>query len=250
MRISWLEPQVIGIARDALIAHRGTWTALFAPDLVLPPVPSGLDPEDWPRVAEHIARAERVSELVRTAGLDAALSEYEGSEHAIEHATLIAASSVADRLSLDMLEVLLSCEIDELVLYGQFLAMLCDIGGKSDAERSVAVYESFCAAAVAVGSTADMWRDRVAAVRDGLASFYVMCGRVEDGHALFEIRHGEQTSDLVVALAASRSFLSAGAVSRAMVWLGIGAERAGELGRDDMRDRLLAKQESLRSRLD
>lgn len=250
MRISWLEPQVIGIARNALMAHRGTWNALFEPQLELPPAPNGLDPDDWPRVAEHIARAERVSELVRGRGLDAAMSAYQSSEHAIEHATLIAASSMADRLSLDMLEVMLSCQIDELVLYGQFLAMLCDIGAKCDAERSLAAYESFCAAAEAVDTTADMWRDRVNAVRDGLASFYVMCGRHDDGHALFEVRHAEQTEDLVVALAASRSFLSAGVVSRAMVWLGIGAARAGELGRNEMRDRLLVKQSSLRSRLD
>ena len=250
MRISWLVPQVIGIARDALIAHGGSWDALFAPELDLPPVPDGLDPGDWPRVAEHIARGERVGAVVRERGLDVALSEFSASLHAIEHATLIAASSRVDRLSLGMLEVLLACQVDELVLYGQFLAMLCDIGGKSDPARSLATYESFCDAVQQVNSTVDMWHDRVSAVRDGLASFYITCGRHDDGHTLFLARHAEQTDDLVVALAASRSFLSAGVVSRAMAWLGIGAERARELGRDRMRARLLAKQAVLRSRLD
>ena len=93
-----------------------------------------------------------------------------------------------------------------------------------------------------------MWAERVAAVRDGLASYYVVCGRHEQADALYRTRHAEERSTLVVALGASRAFLSAGEVGRAILWLGLGAERAEALSRPDMAAKLRAKQDTLRTR--
>ena len=115
-------------------------------------------------------------------------------------------------------------------------------------DQAVAVYERFCAAFEAVPSDQPMWSDRVAAVRDGLAGFYILCGRHDAGHELFLRRHHEDRDSLLVALTASRVFLGKGAVGRAIAWLGLGAERADELGRPEMAQRLRAKQVTLRSR--
>src|SRR5256885_307459 len=88
------------------------------------------------------------------------------------------------------------------------------------------------------------------AVRDtGLADFYVGAGRLDDAEALFERRHEEDRGDVAVALSASRAFLAAGSISRAVRWLGIGAVRAAMLGRDELAGRLRRKQERVRERL-
>jgi hypothetical protein len=91
--------------------------------------------------------------------------------------------------------------------------------------------------------------ERIGAVRDGLADFYVSVGRIDDAEALFERRHAEDQGDVAVALSASRAFLAAGSVSHAVRWLGLGAQRAAALGRDDMAERLRQKQERVRERL-
>jgi hypothetical protein len=55
---------------------------------------------------------------------------------------------------------------------------------------------------------------------------------------------------VAVALSASRAFLAAGSVSHAVRWLGLGADRARVLGRDDLAVRLRPKQEVVRRRPD
>jgi pentatricopeptide repeat protein len=91
--------------------------------------------------------------------------------------------------------------------------------------------------------------ERVGAVRDGLADFYVRAGRLDEAEALFEQRHEEDQGDVAVALSASRAFLAAGSISHAVRWLGIGAVRAASLGRDELASRLRSKQERVRERL-
>src|SRR5690606_16747644 len=115
-------------------------------------------------------------------------------------------------------------------------------------ERALGAYERFCDAFAAMPSDQPMWGERVRTVRDGLAGFYVSCGRMDDAQVVFERRHAEESDSILVALSASRVFLAAGAVSRAMSWLATGADRAARLGRADMAERLRKKQDALRSR--
>lgn len=250
MRISWLEADVIRAARAALDTHASDasdWDARWTPRFEPPPAPAGIDPGAWPHIAEHVARAERVSAVIRDRGLPAAMMAFRRSGHAIELATLVAAAVQVEQVTFELVADLLVCEIDDLVVYGQFLELLQQLGGQRR-DRALDVYERFCQAFVAKSSSQPMWRDRVDAVRDGLAGFYVHCGRHDQAHALFAERHQEDARTLVVALAASRSFLAAGAVGRAVMWLGMGADRAGALGRADMEARLRAKQDALRAR--
>jgi hypothetical protein len=250
VRISWLQAEVIRAARDALISKSPDWEAHFLPDFAAPPEPDDFPGDDWPRVAEHVARAERVSRVVREQGFHGAVDEFGESEHAIELATLVAAAIEVDELSLDLLEALLTAEIDDLIAYGSFLTLLVEMGQASgDGDRMIDTYERFCTAVMEKDCDASQGADRVAAVRDGLASVYVGSGRLEEAEDIFTARHEEQRDDLVVALAAARAFLAHGAVARAMHWLGRGAERAQRLGRPEMEARLRIKEDALRRRL-
>jgi hypothetical protein len=247
MRITWLEPDVIREARQRLLARHDDWAVYFLPEFRPPPAPPGMDARRWPRIAEHVARAERVGQAIREHGLDTAMERFGGSEHAIELAALISAAVQVDRVRYEMVAALLEREVDELIVYGTFLKLLQERSASNE-EHAVQVYERFCAAFAATRSDQPMWGDRVDAVRDGLAGFYVLCGRHEQGHALFVRRHEEETGSLLVALTASRVFLGAGAVGRAIAWLGLGAERAERLGRPEMAGRLRGKQETLKKR--
>jgi hypothetical protein len=247
MRITWLEPDIIRETRQRLLARHADWTVHFLPEFTPPPAPPGMDAARWPRIAEHVARAERVSQEIRERGLDAAVERFGGSSHAIELATLIAAAAQVDQVHYELIAALLDCEVDDLIVYGTFLSLFGECSAP-DEDHAVQVYERFCAAFAATRSNQPMWGDRVDAVRDGLAGFYIVCGRHEQGHALFLQRHEEETGSLLVALTASRVFLGAGAVGRAIAWLGLGAERAERLGRQDMARRLRGKQETLRKR--
>jgi hypothetical protein len=249
MRISWLEPDVIQATRDALAGAAGDWDALLEAGADWPPAPRGVPTEDWPHIAEHVMRAERVSAVVREQGFHGAVAEFGSSPHAVELATLASAAVAADSLELGLIERLLSCEIDELIVYGTFLGLLVEVGSRADTERMVELYERFCDAAARLHGSSSLWRERVAAMRDGLGSAYVLGGRNETAHELFSQRHREATDDLVVALGASRAFLAAGDLSRAICWLELGAVRANELGRTPMADKLRTKAEALRSRL-
>jgi len=251
VRLSFVEPSVVQIARDALVRYRDDWDELFAPQFEPPPVPAdfaqgNLPQGNWPRIAEHVARAERVSAVVRNEGLEATIARFGDSTHAIEVATVVAAAAQIDEVTFELLRSLLSCEIDELIAYGGFLTLLLDVEG--DRERVVSLYEQFCDAVCRMRSSDPGWSERVASVQDGLACLYVQVGRLDDAHELFARRHRDAT-DLTAALAASRSFLAAGHTGRSMQWLEIGAERADELDRPMMAFKLRKKREALRRRL-
>jgi len=196
-----------------------------------------------------VARAERVSWVVRGQGLEAALARFRGSGVAVEGATLIAAAHVVDALDYELVSEMLGCAIDEHLFYAPFLEMLIGLG-RSDMDRAIADFEAFvdqyCGV---VGVTVGDWHERVAAVRDGLADAYVAAGRLTQAEALFAQRHAEDTRDVAVALSASRAFLAAGAISHAVQWLGMGATRAQQLGRNAFAQVLRDKQTSIRKRL-
>ena len=118
-----------------------------------------------------------------------------------------------------------------------------------DLDRAVSAYEDFVAAYASALSQVPGAAERVGAVRDGLADFYVSAGRLDQAEALFERRHDEDQGDVAVALSASRAFLAAGSISHAVRWLGIGAVRAATLGREELASRLRTKQERVRERL-
>jgi hypothetical protein len=251
MRISWLSAEQIAAARQALTANGATWDDHFGPEFASPAPPAGLGSlslADWDHITEHVARAERVSEVVRELGLDAARERYGHSRVAIEAATLAAAAHVGDELDVDEVARVLGAPIDTLVFYAPFLELLIELG-RGDVDRTVRVYEDFAAAYARALVDAPRGLERIGAVRDGLADYYVSVGRIDDAQALFERRHDEDRGDVAVALSASRAFLAAGSVSHAVRWLGVGAARAAALGREELAERLRQKQERVRERL-
>ncbi len=248
MRISWLSAEEILAARRALKAQGASWDDHFGPDFATPSEPPGLEHFDWAGMTEHVARAERVSEVVREQGLAAARVRFAASEVAIEAATLAAAAAQDEALDLDQVIKVLRCEIDTYVFYAPFLEMMIAMS-KSDREQAVATYEQFADAYADALSVVPHGSARIGAMRDGLADFYVTAGKFEDAENMFERRHEEDRNDVAVALSAARAFLAAGNVSHAVRWLGVGAGRAQSLGRDDLAKRLREKQESVRRRL-
>jgi tetratricopeptide (TPR) repeat protein len=248
MRISWLSAEEIASARGALTANGASYDDHFRPDFAAPPAPADSALLDWAGVTEHVARAERVSQVVRDAGLDAARTRFAGSGIAIEAATLAAAAHLGDELALDEVIGVLTCAIDSYVFYAPFLELMVALGA-NQRERSIQTYERFVAAYAQALSTIPGSAERTGAVRDGLADFYVSAGKLEEAEALFEQRHEEDRGDVAVALSASRAFLAAGSISHAVRWLGIGAARAAALGRAELASRLRSKQERVRARL-
>lgn len=248
MRISWLSAEQIAAARQALTANGATWDDHFGPEFASPAPVEGRRPDNWDHITEHVARAERVSAIVREDGLDAARARFGSSRIAIEAATLAAAAHVSDDLDVDQIADVLGAPIDSLVFYAPFLELLIELG-RGDVDRTVRIYEDFTAAYARALVDAPRGLERIGAVRDGLADFYVSVGRIDDAQALFERRHNEDRGDVAVALSASRAFLAAGSVSHAVRWLGVGAARAAALGRDDLAERLRQKQERVRERL-
>lgn len=249
MRISWLAAEEIAVARQVLTAGGKTYDDHFDGDrFIPPPLPEGTGILDWDGIAEHVARAERVSTVVRQLGIDAAIARFGASQVAIEAATLAAAMHEGEMLALDRVVSVLGCAIDLYVFYAPFLELLMSLAGP-DKARAVGVYERFVDAYVAALTGTQHARERIAAVRDGLADLYASVGRLDEAQALFEQRHEEDQQDVAVALTASRAFLAAGSVSHAVRWLGVGAQRATMLGREDMAKRLREKQESVRKRL-
>ena len=248
MRISWLTAEQIAAARQALTAGGKTWDDHFAPEFVPPPLPAGVPPDDWAHITEHVARAERVSEIVRERGFDAAAARFTGTPIAIEAATLAAAAHEGEVLGLDQIIGVLSYAIDSLVFYAPFLELMA-MHLRTEVDRTVRAYEQFVAAYELALPGVPGGPERIGAVRDGLADYYVSAGRLEDAEALFERRHEEDRGDVAVALTASRAFLAAGSVSHAVRWLGVGAQRASALGREELATRLRQKQERVRERL-
>ena len=219
MRISWLSAEEITLARRALTAGGASWDDHFAPDFVAPPQPQGRSQFlDWPGITEHVARAERVSEIVREHGLDAARARFATSDHAIEVATIGAAAHENDSLELSHVIRVLHCTIDSYVFYAPFLELLLSLG-RSDLELAVETYEQFTRAYAEALTMVPHGKARASAVRDGLADVYVVAGKLDDAQSLFEARHYEDPNDVAVALSASRAFLQAGSVSLAVRWL-------------------------------
>jgi len=249
MRISWLSAADISAAREALTANGMRWDDHFSADaFTTPALPAGVEPDDWARITEHVARAERVSEVVRELGFDEARARFASSTIAIEAATLAAAAHVGELLSLDQVIGVLTCAIDSLVFYAPFLELMTELG-RGDVDRTVRAYEEFVAAYARALGDRPHGPPRIGAVRDGLADFYVSQGLIDKAENLFETRHEEDRRDVAVALTASRAFLAAGSISHAVRWLGIAAVRAQTLGRDELADRLRKKQESVRKRM-
>lgn len=259
MRISWLEPEVAERIRTVLSAWNGDWAAHFTPEFQIPPPPPGMTGKHWPagrwaRAAEHVARTERVAQTVRAEGVPIALERYSDSPHAVEVATLFtlaAARPEPDSIEPDLVITVLRCAIDGLLVYGPFLQLLEQIAMVDERghEPALSVYREFCTEFAANGDDGPMWRERVGAARDGLAGFYVRCGHLDEGHALFSERHEEETDGILVALAASRVFLTAGALAQTVTWLKLGADRAQALGRDGVAAKLRAKRDRIRARM-
>jgi hypothetical protein len=274
--LSWLEPDVVRAARAALAAD--DLDGWLEPAFRAPPLPAALPPSiaasDWPAVAEHVARAERTSAVIREHGLHEALARFRCSRHAVELATLVAAAAQFagaetdadpdadtgadatpdprrhDRLVFELCEAVLAADIDEQILYGTFLALLVAAGRDDQPARVIGAYERFtvAASAHAPGHPARerAWLDAARSFRDGLASVYVQLGRAADGDRLFRERHDEDPGDLVVALSASRAFLAAGDRDRAAEWLERGALRADSLDREELADTLRKKAAAVR----
>jgi len=249
MRISWLSADEIAVAREALTVGARTYEDHFVAGVfTVPPLPPGRGVLDWERITEHVARAERVSQVVREAGLDVARARFGGSDVAIEAATLAAAAHEGDALGLDEVIHVLTRPIDPYVFYAPFLELLMSLG-KEQLARALAIYEQFAEAHAAVLVDSLHGTARVAAVRDGLADVYVSAGRIADAEALFERRHEEDQNDVAVALSASRAYLAAGQASYAVRWLGVAATRATVLGRTAQAAKLRQTQDSIRKRL-
>jgi len=250
MRISWLSPEEISAAREALTVDGATWDSHFAPGggFTVPPMPEGAPFLDWAGITEHVARAERVSEVVRAMGLPAARAQFGASGSALEAATLALAGHESGELTFDQVINVLTLPIDPYVFYAPFLELLVELGG-SEVDRIIRTYEAFASAYGLRMQQVPHGGERASAVRDALADYYVSAGKTEEAEALFEKRHNEDWGDVAVALSASRAFLAAGSVSHAVRWLGVGAARAQVLGRGDLAKRLRDKQEAVRKRL-
>jgi len=262
MRISWLSAEEIAAARRALTAGGASWDDHFAGTptatgegtlagrevFASPAELPGVEHVDWARMTEHVARAERVSEVVREQGLAAATARFAESGIAVEAATLAAAARQDSSLELEHVTRVLRCDIDAYVFYSPFLELMLELG-RDDLPRAVQTYEEFVDAYARVLSQIPHGAARVGAVRDGLADVYVRASMFEQAEALFVRRHEEDRQDVAVALSASRAYLAAGNISHAVRWLGVGAGRAQSLGRDELAARLRQKQESVRKRL-
>ena len=249
MRISWLSPDEIAVAREAFDEAGTSYEDAFVLGaFVPPPLPPGRGVLDWDHIAEHVARAERVSAVVRDGGLAAARARFGGSQAAIEVATLAAAAHEGEALELEEVIGVLTRPIDPYVFYAPFLELLLSLG-KGEMPRVLAVYEQFVAAYAAVVAESLHGAARVGAVRDGLADVYVSAGRIADADAMYERRHEEDQNDVAVALSASRAYLASGALSHAVRWLGVAAARATSLGRPAQAAKLRQTQEAVTKRL-
>jgi hypothetical protein len=247
VRLSWIPPDLVDQVRDALARGLTSWDELFDSDGVRTgarPEAMAVRADEWPRMAAHVARAERVREVVRRSGLEAAAARFAASPHAIERAALLEAGPT----DAHAVAGLLACEIDEYVAYGQFLSQLVELGFPADPAGTVAAFERFVVAASAVVTDEPSWPERLRVARDGLASLYVRVRRFDDAEALYRARFAEEPADTAIAVGAARAFLEAGEATRAVSWLERAAGRAREVGREQLAERLHAKVVTLRAR--
>jgi len=252
--VSWLHPDTATQVRSLLRGGRGSWSELFGesgePDLPDIEPPEGVAKDSWPRVARHVARAERVREVVDRHGLEEAERQFGTSPHAVERASLLTALN-GEELAGDLAPVVgvLTCAVDEWVAYGPFLARLVELGLERDPEATVAAFEQFVAAAREVSCTDASWPERVDAARGGLAAVYARVHRGDDADKLYRELHDAQPQDTTVSIGAARAFLEAGETARSIGWLEIARSRAITVGRGALAQRLGEKVASLRGRL-
>ncbi len=240
LRLSWIHPDVVGKVRAALSRGLASWDDLFddrggGVHVGSPPAGVDVSGEVWPRLAAHVARAERVREVVARSGLEAATRRFAGSPHAIERAALLAEGPDGDVVAITGV---LACAIDEFLAYGHFLSRLVELGAGVDPAGTVAAFERFVAAASQVVPSQPSWTERLRFARDGLAALYVRVGRAEDADALYRERFHEEPGDTTVAIGAARAFLEAGDVARALDWLERAHGRAEAIGREALAARL------------
>lgn len=249
MRISWVHPETAAKVRATLLGRHPTWNELFAGDVLVacPPPPDNIEirPEAWPRLALHIARAERVREAIAHTDLESAVRRFGDSPHAIERASLVAAG----RGGLAAVAGVLACTVDEFMAYGQFLSQLVELGADTDPSGTVTAFERFVAAASRLEADEPSWPERLRVARDGLAALYVRVRRLDDAESLYMQRFTEEPNDTTVAIGAGRAFLEAGDTARAVQWLVRAQGRATELGRVALAAQLAKKVENLRVRL-
>jgi hypothetical protein len=255
VRISWLHPDLHARVREALLRGRGSWSEAFAAalagdDVITGAPPEGVDHAAWPRVAEHVARAERVRESIVNEGIERARERFAGSKHAIERAVLMEAPEYHAPVD-EAADVagLLACEIDEHLAYGHFLSRLVELRASGDPEGTVRVFEQFVDAARRVPSTDPSWQERLLGAEVGLAQLYVRVGRSADADALFSRGFQLDGADVTVPISAARAFLEGGDVARAVSWLERGSGRARAVGRADLAETLDKKATSLRGRM-
>jgi len=246
VRISWVHPDEAARAREALRRGVGSWAEVDLEHLAAPPAGIEVSADAWPRLAAHVARGERVREVISQEGMAEATRRFAASAHAVERAVLVEAAPVDD---VDSVAGVLACEIDEFMAYGHFLSRLVELGAAPDPAGTVAAYERFVGAASRVVSEQSSWPERMRVARDGLAALYVRVGRAEQAEALYRERYEEEPGDTTVAIGAARAFLEAGDTARAVAWLDRAAGRADALGRGELAARLRSKAESLRARL-
>ncbi len=245
MNLSWLAPELLEQVSQALRRGVSSWDELFDGDGVRTGArPPGVAVEDWPRIAAHVARAERVRQVLKEAGAEEAGRRFGASPHAVERGALIEGGTQ----DLSAVTGLLACEIDAYVAYGQFLSRLVDLGLPRDPEGTVAAFERFVAAAAAAEADLPSWPERVRVARDGLAALYVRAGRPGDADALYLARFLEEPEDTTIAIGAGRAFLEAGDTSRAVAWLERAADRARDIGRGELEARLREKVVTLKTR--
>jgi hypothetical protein len=253
MRISWLDPTLEASVKDRLRHGHDSWEELFdaagTVDAAGEP-PRGISARSWPRVAAHVARAERVREVVAARGRHAAAARFADSPHAVERAALLA-SELEDVGGSDVVAVrgILTCAVDEWVIYGQFLSRLVEAGLGGDPAGTVDIFERFVAAAAAIETDEESWPERLRVARDGLATLYVRVDRKTDAERIYGERFAEEPTDATIAISAARAFLEAGDTARSISWLERGALRASEIGRGDLVLRLQAKVTALRGRM-
>ncbi len=247
MRLSWLDPATVRLTQEALLAASPDWETACDPEWEPPAAPDGIDPSRWPMIAEHVARAERVSAVAREQGLGPAIVRFGASRRAVELGVLALASEAIGQVTLSQLRAVFEGDVDEDVLYGTFLRLL--LREERSRTETLAIYEGFVAAVDRHHTSHPDWADRAASIREGLADLYVASGRYELGHDLFLRRHAQSAGDVSVALSASRAFLAAGEPSRAAEWLGRAADRARSLGRKAMERTLREKQAAIAARV-
>ena len=259
MRISWLSPTQLQAARRQFVTcgpatREGAidWEGCFTPGFLAPPAPVEIDAAHWPLVAEHVARAERITAVLQADGLAAARERFAHSGVAIEAATLAAAARFADELVLADVIRALRCPIDPYVFYANLLELLVALQPMQVGEDpgvSLQEYEAFVSNYQRCLQAFDFGVERVAVAFDGLADLFVARGVYDRAETIFLRRHDEDSGDVSVALSASRAYLAAGLFAAAVAWLERGSARARHLGRHDMADKLDAKRDVIERRM-